>query len=173
MVSVRSASCVSICDGIFTWIILYWFCLAGFAYNFLFCTVFLLTRRIIHVNSNLQIFWNLWLESHIESSHCLSPTCRNSFSFFFFLLFFSSALFKVFLLPSCHLSFTTVNICVPRLAVFDQWQQFKKCWRLIALSNSSSKMLWNEFSWVWMEIPDCESEGIDLDSNMEVHKRWK
>ena len=94
-------------------------------------------------------------------------------SLFFFLLFFSSALFKVFLLPSCHLWFTTVNICVPRLAVFDQWQQFKKCWRLIALSNSSSKMLWNEFTRVWMEIPDCESEGIDLDSNMEVHKRWK
>ena len=51
------------------------------------------------------------------------------------------------------------------------------CWRLIQWllhkPNSTSDVLWNKFARVWMEIPDCKSKAIDLDSNMEVNKRWK
>ena len=49
---------------------------------------------------------------------------------------------------------------------------FAEGWLLLT-PDSSSNMLWNEFARVWMEIPDGESEAIDLDSNMEVKKKMK
>ena len=43
----------------------------------------------------------------------------------------------------------------------------------LLLKPKSSSDMWIEFPQVWMDIPDLESEAIDLDLNMEAKKRWK